>query len=51
MGPSVRHCHVLAPGFGPFVFIGVLVAPGAVEIADFEEDPDYWDLTNEDPGQ
>jgi hypothetical protein len=51
MGPSVRQCHVLIPGFGPVVFMAVLVASETVEIAGFEDDPDYWDLTTENPGQ
>jgi hypothetical protein len=49
VGPSVRHCHVLVPGFTPIVFIGVLVEPDLVEIAGFDEDPDYWDLIENDP--
>lgn len=48
-GPSVRQCHVLVPGFTPVVFIGVLVAPDLVEIAAFDDDPDYWDLAESDP--
>jgi hypothetical protein len=49
MGPSVRQCHVLVPAFTPVVFIGVLVAPDVVEIAGFEDDPDYWDVIGNDP--
>ncbi|MGQ0824687.1 MAG: hypothetical protein ACT4OX_06630 [Actinomycetota bacterium] len=49
IGESVRHCHVLAPGFGAIVFIGVLVGEDVVEIGDFTEDPEYWDKVNEDP--
>jgi hypothetical protein len=49
IGPSVRHCHVLVPGFSPVVFVGLLVAADVVEIADFEDDPDYWDRIDDDP--
>lgn len=48
MGDSVRHCHVLVPGFSVVVFIGMLVEQDTVEIADFAEDPDYWDIVNDD---
>ena len=48
-GPSVRQCHVLVPGFTPIVVIGVLAAPDTVEIAGFDDDPDYWDMVENDP--
>lgn len=32
--------------FGALVFFGVLVAPDVVEIADFEDDPDYWSMVD-----
>lgn len=48
-GPSVRQCHVLVPGFPPIVFMGVLVESDLVEIAGFADDPDYWDLVDNDP--
>lgn len=28
---------------------GVLVEPGVVEIADYEIDPDYWHMIEDDP--
>ena len=50
MGPAVRQCHVLVPGFTPVVFIAVLVETDVVEIASFDDDPDYWDLiANDEP--
>lgn len=49
VGGSVRQCHVLIPAFTPIVFIGVLVGPDLVEIAGFDDDPDYWDLVENDP--
>jgi hypothetical protein len=49
VGPAVRQCHVLVPGFTPIVFIGVLVEPDLVEIAGFDDDPDYWDMIENDP--
>ena len=48
--PSVRSYTVVDPFFGPVVFVGVLLANGAVEISDFEDDPDYWRLISDDPG-
>ncbi len=48
-GASIRHCHVLVPGFAPVVFVGLLVAGDTVEIADFADDPEYWNRINEDP--
>jgi hypothetical protein len=38
-------------GFTPIVFVGVLVESRLVEIAAFEDDPDYWDLVANDPGE
>ncbi|MFV0317704.1 MAG: hypothetical protein ACK5O2_12185 [Microthrixaceae bacterium] len=48
-GPSVRTLNVLDPFFGPVVFTGVLVGDGMVEIADFADDPEYWELVRRDP--
>jgi hypothetical protein len=47
--PRVRTLHVVDPVFGPVVFVGVLVEPGVVELAEFGDDPDYWDLIGDDP--
>ena len=47
--PDVRTLHVIDPVFGPVVFVGVLIAPELVEVADFAVDPDYWDVIEEDP--
>lgn len=41
--------HIVDPVFGSLVFAGVLVEPGVVEIADYEADPDYWDMIEDDP--
>ena len=41
-GPAVRSLHITDPFFGAMVFFGVLVERNVVEIADFEDDPDYW---------
>jgi len=49
VGPAIRQCHVLDPGFAPIVFVGVLIEADLVEIASFDEDPDYWDLIEDDP--
>ena len=47
--PEVRALHVADPVFGPIVFVGVLVAPGVVELAAFARDPDYWSVVEDDP--
>lgn len=47
--PEIRTLHLVDPVFGAVVFVGVLVEAGVIEIADFEEDPDYWDLIGNDP--
>jgi hypothetical protein len=47
VGVSVRHCHVLSPGFPLIVFVGLLTDENVVEIVDFSDDPEYW--TFEDP--
>lgn len=43
-GPSVRSLIITDPFFGALVFFGVLVEPHTVEVADFEDDPDYWSM-------
>jgi len=48
-GGRVRAVTILDPVFGPTVFIGVRLRDDTIEIADFEPDPDYWDLIDEDP--
>lgn len=47
--PQVRRLEVVDVILGPVVFIGVLVAPGIVELAAFDHDPDYWELIEGDP--
>lgn len=47
--PEIRTLHIIDPVFGALVFVGVLVEPDTVEIADFEADPDYWSLIEDDP--
>jgi hypothetical protein len=47
--PEIRTLHIVDPVFGAVVFAGVLLEPSLVEIADFEVDPDYWDLIEDDP--
>lgn len=43
-GPAIRSAHMVDGVFGAVVFIGVLIEPGAVEIAEVEVDQDYWDV-------
>jgi hypothetical protein len=45
-GPSVRSLIITDPFFGALVFFGVLVESATVEIADFEDDPDYWSMVD-----
>jgi len=47
--PELRTLHVFDPMLGPVLFAGVLIEPGIVEIADFEIDPDYWQLIEDSP--
>ena len=49
VGPAVRTLNIVDPFFGVIVFTGVAVGEGVVEIADFADDPDYWDLIRGDP--
>lgn len=46
--PAVRSYTVVDPVFGPVVFVGVLLTEGVVEIADFADDPGYWDGFRDD---
>lgn len=47
--PRVRLLYIPDPVFGPVVFVGVRIADGIVEIADFADDPDYWEMLGDDP--
>ena len=47
--PEIRTLHHIDPVFGALVFVGVLIEPEVVEIADFEVDPDYWEMIEHDP--
>lgn len=42
LGPAIRTLIATDPFFGAVVFVGVLIDSNVVEIADFEDDPDYW---------
>ena len=44
VGPAVRTVITTDPFFGAIVFVGVLVDANEVEIADFDDDPDYWSM-------
>lgn len=46
---DIRRLHVVDRVFGAVVFIGVLIEPDRVEIADFDIDPDYWTAIAQDP--
>jgi hypothetical protein len=46
---AIRRLHLVDPVFGPVVFVGVLVEPAVVELAAFDQDPDYWRLIENDP--
>lgn len=47
--PEIRTLHIIDPVFGALVFVGVLTEPGTVEVADFDVDPDYWQMVANDP--
>lgn len=47
--PEIRTLHIIDPFFGALVFVGVLIDPGTIEIADFAIDPDYWSTVENDP--
>jgi hypothetical protein len=47
--PAVRTYTIVDPFFGAVVFVGVLVDAGVVEIADFDDDPDYWPAVDDEP--
>jgi hypothetical protein len=49
VGPSVRLATIVDPFFGVVTFTGVLVATDRVEIADFEDDPDFWAKLDDEP--
>lgn len=47
--PEVRTLHLVDPVFGALVFVGVQIGPTAVELVAFSDDPDYWNLVEDDP--
>jgi hypothetical protein len=47
--PAVRSYTIVDPFFGVVVFVGVLIAPDVVEIAAFDDDPDYWATVDDEP--
>ena len=49
--PAIRHLHFVDPVFGALVFTGVLLPGEVVEICAVAEDPDYWNLVEDDPGE
>jgi hypothetical protein len=46
MGRSIRSLIVVDPFFGAIAFVGVLIGDLTVEMADFEDDPDYWSVVD-----
>jgi hypothetical protein len=47
--PAVRTYTIVDPSFGAVVFVGVLIDAEVVEIADFDDDPDYWSIVDDEP--
>lgn len=47
--PDIRTLHIVDPVFGALVFVGALIEPATIEIADFDVDPDYWEMIDNDP--
>jgi hypothetical protein len=46
---DVRTYTIVDPFFGPVVFVGVLIDADVVEIADFDDGPDYWPAVDDEP--
>lgn len=46
-GPAVRSLIVTDSMFGALAFFGVLADSQQVEIADFEDDPDFWAMRDQ----
>ena len=38
----MRACAIVDPVSGAVAFVSVLIDADVVEIADFDDDPDYW---------
>lgn len=49
--PAIRHFHFVDPVFGALVFTAVLLTDGTVEISSMDEDPDYWNLVEDNPDE
>jgi hypothetical protein len=47
--PAIRSYTIVDPFFGPVVFVGIVVMDAFVEIVDFADDPDYWNVIEDDP--
>ena len=47
--PDVRTYTIVDAFFGAVVFVGALVDAEVVEIADFDDDPDYWAAVDDEP--
>ncbi len=47
--PAVRSYTIIDPFFGAVVFVGVLIEDDVVEIASFDDDPDYWSTIDDEP--
>ena len=45
-GPAVRSLIIVDPFFGALVFVGVLIGTRLVEIAEVDDDADYWSLVD-----
>lgn len=48
VAPAVRTYTIVDPFFGPVVFVGVLIETDVVEIASFDDDPDYWSTIDDE---
>ena len=46
---TVRTYTIVDPFFGAVTFVAVLVEPGIVEIASFDDDRDYWSTIGDEP--
>jgi hypothetical protein len=42
----VRSLIIVDPFFGALVFVGMPIGERLVEIAEFDDDPDYWSMVD-----
>ncbi len=48
-GVAIRLSLTNSPFFGPIAFFAIRTTDG-IEIVSFTDDPDYWEIVDDDPG-